>query len=125
VTVVAQNATGADPNKAVEVIVDEAKRYTLAYGAGVEVQRLGGAGSGPTSGAFEASPRLTLELAKANLTGRGDTLSFKVRASTIQGRALASYIATNVFNKLSCSLQATFFADKARDVTTFTATRYE
>ncbi len=125
VTVAAQNAAGADPNKAVEVVVEEAKRYTLAYGAGVEVQRLGGAGSGATAGAFEASPRLTLELAKANLTGRGDTLSFKVRASTIQGRALASYTASNVFNKPAFSFQATVFADKSRDVTTFTSTRYE
>jgi outer membrane protein insertion porin family len=125
VTVAAQNASGADPNKAVEVIVDEAKRYTFAYGAGIEVQRLGGVGTGATSGAFEASPRLTLELAKANLTGRGDTLSFKMRASTIQGRALASYIATNIFGKPAFSFQATVFADKSRDVTTFTSTRYE
>jgi outer membrane protein insertion porin family len=125
VTVAAQNAAGSDPNKAVEIIVDEAKRYTFAYGAGVEVQRLGGTDSGPTAGAFEASPRLTLEFAKANLTGRGDTLSFKMRASTIQGRALASYIATNIFNKPAFSFQATVFADKSRDVTTFTSTRYE
>jgi outer membrane protein insertion porin family len=125
VTVAAQNAAGSDPNKAVEVVVEEAKRYTLAYGAGVEVQRLGGAGSGATAGAFEASPRLTLELAKANLTGRGDTLSFKMRASTLQGRGLASYTAANVFNKPAFSFQATMFADKSRDVTTFTSTRYE
>ncbi len=125
VTVAPQNAAGTDPDKAVEIIVEEAKRYTLAYGAGVEVQRLGGEGSGATAGALDASPRLTLEFAKANLTGRGDTLSFKVRASTLQWRALASYTLANVFNKPAFSFQATVFADKSRDVTTFTSTRYE
>ncbi|HUK29531.1 MAG TPA: POTRA domain-containing protein [Candidatus Acidoferrum sp.] len=125
VTVAEQNPDGADPDKSVEVIVEEAKRYTFAYGAGIEVQRLGAAGSGPTAENLEASPRITLELAKANLTGRGDTLSFKIRASLLQGRALASYTLANVFNKPALSFQATLFADKSRDVTTFTSTRYE
>lgn len=125
VTVAEQNPDGADPDKAVEVIVEEAKRYTLAYGAGIEVQRLGAPGSGPTAENLEASPRITLELAKANLTGRGDTLSFKIRASLLQGRALASYTLANLFNKPAFSFQATLFADKSRDVTTFTSTRYE
>jgi outer membrane protein assembly factor BamA len=52
-------------------------------------------------------------------------LSFKVRASLLQGRALASYTLPNVFNRPAFSFQATLFADKSRDVTTFTSTRYE
>ncbi len=123
VTLAPQNPTGTDPEKAVDVIVEEAKRYTIEYGGGIEVQRLGG--SGPDSSAFEASPRLTFGISKANFTGRGDTISFKVRASTLQGRALLSYTATNIFAKPSLSFQTTFFADKSRDVTTFTSTRYE
>jgi outer membrane protein assembly factor BamA len=123
VTLAPQNPSGTDPEKAVDVIVEEAKRYTIEYGGGIEVQRLGG--SGPDSSAFEASPRLTFGISKANFTGRGDTLSFKVRASTLQGRALLSYTATNIFAKPSLSFQTTFFADKSRDVTTFTSTRYE
>jgi outer membrane protein insertion porin family len=123
VTLAPQNPSGTDPEKAVDVIVEEAKRYTIEYGGGIEVQRLGG--SGPDSSAFEASPRLTFGISKANFTGRGDTLSFKVRASTLQGRALLSYTATDIFAKPSLSFQTTFFADKSRDVTTFTSTRYE
>jgi outer membrane protein assembly complex protein YaeT len=125
VTVAEQNPDGTDPDKAVEVLVEEAKRYTLAYGLGIEVQRLGATGTGPTAEDLEASPRITLEFAKANLTGRGDTLSFKIRASLLQGRALASYTLANFFNKPALSFQATLFADKSRDVTTFTSTRYE
>ena len=84
VTLAPQNPTGTDSEKAVDVIVEEAKRYTIAYGGGFEVQRLGG--SGPDSTAFEFAPLVTFEFSKANLTGRADTLSFKIRASTLQGR---------------------------------------
>jgi outer membrane protein insertion porin family len=123
VTLAPQNPAGSDPEKAVDVIVEEAKRYTIAYGGGIEVQRLGG--SGPDSRAFEFSPRVTFQISKANLTGRADTISFKVRASTLQGRALLSYTVPHYFAKPNLSFQATFFADKSRDVTTFTSTRYE
>jgi outer membrane protein insertion porin family len=123
VTLAPQNPTGTDPDKAVDVIVEEAKRYTIAYGGGVEVQRLGG--SGPDSTSFEVAPLVTFEISKANVTGRADTISFKIRASTLQGRALLSYTAPNVFAKPSLIFQTTFFADKSRDVTTFTSTRYE
>ncbi len=123
VTLAPQNPTGTDPEKAVDVVVEEAKRYTIAYGGGIEVQRLGG--SGPDSTSFEFAPLVTFEVSKSNLTGRADTLSLKIRASTLQGRALLSYTAPNVFAKPSLTFQTTFFADKSRDVTTFTSTRYE
>jgi outer membrane protein insertion porin family len=123
VTLAPQNPTGTDSDKALDVIVEEAKRYTMAYGAGLEVEQLGG--SGPDSSALEFSPRVIFEISKANLTGRADTLTFKIRASTLQGRALLSYTQPHYFAKPNLSFQATLFADKSRDVTTFTATRYE
>ncbi|MGH9592307.1 MAG: BamA/TamA family outer membrane protein, partial [Bryobacteraceae bacterium] len=124
VNIAPQNPSGTDTNKALDVLVEEAKRYTLAYGGGVEVQRLGDS-SDPSASTFQASPRGTLEITKNNLTGRADTLSFKARASTLQGRALVSYTAQNYFGKPQFSLQLTIYADKSRDVTTFTSTRYE
>ncbi len=123
VTLAPQNPAGTDSEKAVDVIVEEAKRYTIAYGGGFEVQRLGG--SGPDSTAFEFAPLVTFEFSKANLTGRADTLSFKIRASTLQGRGLVSYTAPNVLAKPNLIFQTSFFAEKSRDVTTFTSTRYE
>lgn len=125
VAIAPQNPSGTDPNKTVVVLVDEAKRYTFSYGFGFEAQRLGGAGTGPTGGALEASPRGILELSKANFSGRGDTLSFKGRASTLQGRGLVSYTTQNLFARPDFNLQLTGFADKTRDVLTFTSTRYE
>ena len=96
VSIAPQNPDGEDEKKTVVVMVDEARRYTIAYGLGFEAQRLGSSTS-PTSQSISFAPRVTLELTKANLTGRADSLSFKVRASTIQGRALLTYIAPNYF----------------------------
>jgi outer membrane protein assembly complex protein YaeT len=123
VSIAPQNPAGTDAEKTMVALVEEAKRYTLGYGFGFEVQRIGGAN--PAGGIFEAGPRGLLEISKSNLTGRADTLSFKARASRLQYRGLVSYTAQNYFGKPNFSLQLTGFADKTRDVNTFTSTRYE
>ena len=105
VSIAPQNPDGEDEKKTIVVMVDEARRYTIAYGLGFEAQRLGSSTS-PTSQSVSFAPRVTLELTKANLTGRADSLSFKVRASTIQGRALLTYIAPNYFAKSQFQLAA-------------------
>jgi len=124
VTVVPQNPMGADVDKDVVALVEEAKRYTLAYGGGFEVQRLASS-SNPTGGAVQAAPRGILEISKLNLTGRADTLSFKLRGSTLQGRALLGYSSPNTFASPNFSFQATAYTEKTRDINTFNETRYE
>jgi outer membrane protein insertion porin family len=124
VTVEPQNPNGTNPEKDIAVLVEEAKRYTLAYGGGFEVQRLASTTS-PTGAQIQAAPRGILELSKLNLTGRGDSLSFKLRGSTLQGRALLGYSAPNTFANPHFSFQATAFAEKTRDINTFTEVRYE
>ena len=124
VTIEPQNPSGTNPEKDIAVLVEEAKRYTLAYGGGFEVQRLASTTS-PTGAQIQAAPRGILELSKLNLTGRGDSLSFKLRGSTLQGRALLGYSAPNAFANPHFSFQATVFAEKTRDINTFTEDRYE
>jgi outer membrane protein insertion porin family len=124
VTIEPQNPTGTDVDKDIAVLVEEAKRYTLAYGGGFEVQRLAST-TNPTSGQVQAAPRGILEISKLNLTGRADTLSFKLRGSTLQGRALLGYSTPNTFGNSHLSFQATAFAEKTRDINTFTEQRYE
>jgi outer membrane protein assembly factor BamA len=124
VTIEPQNPTGTDVDKDIAVLVEEAKRYTVAYGGGFEVQRLAST-TNPTGGQVEAAPRGILEVSKLNLTGRADTLSFKLRGSTLQGRALLGYSAPNTFGNSRFSFQATAFAEKTRDINTFTEQRYE
>lgn len=124
VTIERQNPTGTNPEKDIAVLVEEAKRYTVAYGGGFEVQRLASTTS-PTGAQIEAAPRGILEVSKLNLTGRGDSLSLKLRGSTLQGRALLGYSAPNAFANPHLSFQATAFAEKTRDINTFTEDRYE
>jgi len=124
VTIEPQNPSGTNPEKDIAVLVEEAKRYTVAYGGGFEVQRLASTTS-PTGAQIQAAPRGILEVSKLNLTGRGDSLSFKLRGSTLQGRALLGYSAPNTFANPHFSFQATAFAEKTRDINTFTEDRYE
>ena len=124
VTIEPQNANGTDPEKDVVVLVEEAKRYTIAYGGGLEAQRLAST-TDPTGGEIQFAPRGILEISKENVTGRADTLAFKLRGSTIQGRALLAYTAPNTFNISKLSFQATTYVEKSQDINTFQQTRYE
>jgi outer membrane protein insertion porin family len=124
VTIEPQNANGSDPQKDVIVLVEEAKRFTIAYGGGLEVQRLAST-SDPTGGEIQFSPRGIFEISKQNVTGRADTLALKLRGSTIQGRALLAYTAPNTFNVSKLSSQATAYVEKSQDINTFGQTRYE
>jgi outer membrane protein insertion porin family len=124
VTIEPQNPDGSDPDKDIVVLVEEAKRYTMAYGGGFEVQRLASTTS-PTGGEVQAAPRGIFELTKVNLTGRADSLSLKLRGSTIEDRALLGYSIPNTFGSSHYSTQATAYTEKTQDINTFTAMRYE
>ena len=125
VQIAPQNPMGTDPDKVMVVATQEGQRYTIGYGAGFEVQRLAGGSTNPSGTTIGASPRGIFEIARSNMFGRAQTLSFKGRASTLQYRAALSYAADNFLTKRSLSLQLTGFADKTQDVDTFTSTRYE
>jgi outer membrane protein assembly factor BamA len=124
VTIEPQNPDGSDPDKDIVVLVEEAKRYTMAYGGGFEVQRLAST-TNPTAGELQAAPRGIFELTKVNLTGRADSLSMKVRGSTIEDRALLGYSIPNTFGSPHFSSQATAYTEKTQDINTFTEMRYE
>jgi len=124
VTIEPQNPNGTDTDKDIVVLVEEAKRYTLAYGGGFEVLELAST-TNPAGGQIQAAPRGILEISKLNLTGRADTLSLKLRISTLQGRALLGYASPNTFGDPNLSFQATTYAEKTQDINTFTEMRYE
>jgi outer membrane protein assembly factor BamA len=124
VTIEPQNPNGSDPDKDIVVLVEEAKRYTMAYGGGFEVQRLAST-TNPTGGEVQAAPRGIFELTKVNLTGRADSLSLKLRGSTIEDRALLGYSIPNTFGSSHFSTQATAYTEKSQDINTFTVMRYE
>jgi len=124
VSIAPQNPDGEEERKTVVVMVDEARRYTIAYGMGFEAQRIGSSSSA-VSGSLTFAPRGIFEITKANLTGRADSLSLKARVSTIQGRASLTYTAPNYFANPNFSLQLSTFYETARDVQTFDSRRAE
>jgi outer membrane protein insertion porin family len=124
VTIEPQNPSGTDTNKDVMVLVEEAKRYTIAYGGGFEVQRLASS-TNPTGSELQAAVRGILEVSKLNVTGRGDSLSLKLRGSTIEDRALLSYSDPNTFANPHYTFQANIYTEKTQDINTFTEARYE
>jgi outer membrane protein assembly complex protein YaeT len=119
-----QNPAGTEPEKTMVVLVEEAKRTTVAYGGGIEFQRFGDRND-PVARGFRASPRGLLEVSRSNFAGRAHTVSLKARASSLQGRALASYAAPNFLGHRQWNLLVTGLADKSVDVNTFTSQRYE
>jgi outer membrane protein insertion porin family len=124
VQVAPQNPQGDYPEKPVVVAVEEGKRYTVSYGAGVEAQRLSSTTS-PNVTTLQASPLGILEVSKINVGGRAHTASLKLRASTLQYEGLASYTAPNFLTYPWLSLILTGYADKAKNVNTFTSERFE
>lgn len=138
VQIAPQNPSGTDPNKAIVVEALEGHRYTIAYGFGFEVQRIAGGGASastsssgsttpanPNGSIIGASPRGIFEIARANMFGRAQTLSFQARGSTLEYRFATTYTADNFLANHSLSLQFTGYAEKTQDINTFTSTRFE
>jgi outer membrane protein insertion porin family len=76
-------------------------------------------------GKFDVSPRAIFQFSKLNFSGRADTLSFRARASTLQGRGLLTYNSSNYFGWRNLSFQLSGLFDKSRNILTFTSTRAE
>ena len=125
VQIAPQNPDGTDPDKSVVVDVREGNRYTIGYGGGFEVQRIAGGSANPNGTTLQASPRGIFEIARNNMFGRAQTLSFTGRASTLEYRATSNYSAPNFLTNRSLTLQFTAYADKSQDVDTFTSTRLQ
>ena len=125
VQIAPQNPSGTDPEKAIVVETLEGHRYTIGYGFGFEVQRIAGGTSNPNGSTLGASPRGIFEIARANMFGRAQTLSFQARGSTLEYRFATTYTADNFLADHNLSLQFTAFAEKTQDINTFTSTRFE
>ena len=120
-----QNPEGTDPQKNVLVQVQEAKRYTFTYGAGLEFQTGQPAGSTKPTGATGVSPRVGFDVTRLNVGGRDQTLTFQSHVGRLQQRGLISYEIPKLFNNDQLKLIYTAFYDNSLDVSTFTSQRLE
>ncbi len=122
-----QNPDGNEPTKYVLYSMEEAKRYSMNLGFGAEIGRIGG---GTTSLASPAgttgfSPRFIFGISRLNFFGLGHTLNLQSLLSTIQQRALLTYLAPQFKGNPNLSLQFSGLFDISHNVRTFSARREE
>jgi outer membrane protein insertion porin family len=122
VQVAPQNPNSQETDKSVLVSMEEAPRWTVGYGGGIEVQRLG---SNEPQGQLKASPRVSLDVSRINVGGRNQTLSFNGRLSTLDKGAEASYFVPKFPARRDISVRINGDIDSSRNVLTFTARRKE
>jgi outer membrane protein insertion porin family len=121
-----QNPDGNEKDKNLLVEVEEAKRYTFNYGAGLEFQTGQPAvGTNQPQGQTGVSPRVSFGVTRLNFRGRNHTLTFKTNVGRLQQRALVSSDIPRWFSRPDFKLSVTAFYDNTVDVTTFTSQRLE
>jgi len=122
VQIATQDQPSSETEKTVLVAVEESRRWTLGYGGGLEVQRLG---SNNPQGTFKASPRLSLDLHRLDVGGHAQTFTLWGRLSYLETGAGTSYVIPYLANRRDLSLRINGLIDRSRDVLTFTDDRKE
>jgi outer membrane protein assembly complex protein YaeT len=122
VQITPQEEAASDTEKTLLVGLDESRRWILGYGGGFEVQKLG---SNQPRGQYKESPRLSLNLTRLDVGGRGQTFSMSGRLSNIDTGANMGYLIPRLLNRDDLSLRINGLVDRSRDVLTFTADRKE
>ena len=122
VRVAPQNPQTPETSKSVLVSMEEAPRWTVGYGGGIEVQRLG---SNQPQGQLKASPRVSLEVSRIGVGGRNQTLSLRGRLSTLDKGGDISYYIPKFPERRDISVRFSGKIESSRNVLTFTARRRE
>ena len=112
----------APTGRTVLVSVEEARRWTVGYGGGIDIQRLGG---NQPQGQYKSSPRVSFDISRLNVDGRAQTLSFQGRFSTLDKGASLGYSVPHLASHRDLNLRLASLFDKSQDVLTFAAERAE
>ncbi|HEY6291975.1 MAG TPA: POTRA domain-containing protein [Terriglobia bacterium] len=138
VQVSTQDPGSPQDEKTVLVGVEEAKRWTLGYGGGLDVQRLPGnsvssssessttpAATPPSPTQYGVSPRVSFEVDRINLGGRPQTYTLAGHYSNLEKVGSTSYSIPNFLGHPSLDLRITGLVDQSRNVLTFNSKREE
>jgi outer membrane protein insertion porin family len=122
-----QDPEGQAQHKYVVFDIDEAKKWTFDVGIGAEFARLGATETSldVPGGQTGFSPRVSLDLSHLNFLGLGHTISLRTRFSTLEQRAILSYLAPRVRNHDNLSLTFNLIYDETKDINTFAGKREE
>jgi outer membrane protein insertion porin family len=122
VQITTQDPQVPEVSKTVLVSVEETRRWSVAYGGGFEVQRLG---SNQPQGTFKFSPRGSLDVTRLNVGGRDQFISFRGRLSVLEKSALLTYYIPHFQSHRTLALRISGLFDRSQDVLTYTAERSE
>ena len=122
-----QNPDGDEDNKYVIMHVDEASRYSLNYGIGAELARIGGGVTtfDAPAGTTGFSPRGTFGITRLNFLGIGHTVGVQTLVSTLEQRVSLTYQAPQFTGNPNLALTFSGLFDDSSDVRTFTSHRLE
>ncbi len=122
VKIAEQAPEGEQTAKTLIVEVEETRRWTLSYGGGIDVQRLG---SNQPQGQYKASPRVSFDVTRLNVGGRAQTMDLRAQFSTLEKSAEWSYLLPRFERRRGVSLRFSALAEESSNVLTFTAKREE
>lgn len=124
-----QNPDGDEDRKYVLYDIDEARRYSITTGFGLQFARIGGSNAvtdlSDPGGAPGVVPRISLAISRLNLFGRGQTLTLQGVLSTLQKRAVLNYFVPKIFNAPKLDATFSILYDDTYDVRTFQSKRAE
>lgn len=122
-----QNPDGEEPDKYVLYQTDEARRWSFNTGFGAQFGRIGSPAVTLDSpaGATGFSPLVSLGVNRINFLGLGHTVGLQTRLSTVDQRALFSYVAPQFKGNQNLNLQFNVLFDRAFDIRTFNSERLE
>ncbi|HEX3744978.1 MAG TPA: BamA/TamA family outer membrane protein [Bryobacteraceae bacterium] len=122
-----QNPEGDTTEKYVLYQLDEARRYSVAFGVGAELGRIGGCNDclDAATGASGFYPRISIDLARNNLWGLAHNISLRTQFSTLEQRALLNYSWPHFGDNDKLTLSFTGLFDNSKDIRTYNYTRLE
>jgi outer membrane protein insertion porin family len=122
-----QNPGGDEDQKYILFQVDEASRYSLTLGFGAQLARIGGGVTtfDDPAGSTGFAPRVSVGISRLNLFGLGQTLSLNTLVSTIEQRAVLTYLFPRFLRNEKLTLTVSGLFDNAFDVRTFAQERAE
>ncbi len=122
-----QNPDGDEPDKYVLYSLEEAGRYSMNVGVGAEIGSIGGGSTSLDSpaGVTGFSPRFSFGISRLNVFGLGHTISLQTLVSTLEQRALLTYVAPQFLGNPKLSWQVSGLFDISHDIRTFSSRREE
>ena len=120
-----QNPEGESRYKDLQFDFQEARRWTINYGLGLEVQSGAFGARDVPEGKSGISPRVSLDVTRINFGGRAHTLTFKSNVGRLLQQGLISYDAPRFMAHPGLRMTVSIFYDNSLNVRTFTSERLE